>query len=232
MIRTAAGTLVLTLALGLAPSPPAGAGDAEDQKEEKEHAEKVARKVQKALRKAQKAEQEPLEADRSALHEFEEEVAKYADLHAKLLARLGKPAVADAASALAEEKALAAAIRAKRATARQGDILAPAVGPLFRRLLAVELKGPDGLPARQAVAEGNPAEDEEEGAVPVVVRVNGPYAAGASRSTVPASVLLTLPHLPECLHYRFVGRDLILVDSVAQLIVDFLPTAAPAEGLK
>jgi hypothetical protein len=29
-----------------------------------------------------------------------------------------------------------------------------------------------------------------------------------------------------------VNRDLILVDSVAQLIVDFLPAAAPALGVK
>ena len=64
--------------------------------------------------------------------------------------------------------------------------------------------------------------------VPVVVRVNAEYPPGAPRSTVPPSLLLTLPPLPECLHYRFVGRDLVLVDSVAQLIVDFLPAAAPA----
>ena len=43
---------------------------------------------------------------------------------------------------------------------------------------------------------------------------------------------MTLPTLPECLHYRFVGRDLILVDSVAQLVVDFLPEAAPDLAVK
>jgi hypothetical protein len=35
-----------------------------------------------------------------------------------------------------------------------------------------------------------------------------------------------------CLHYRFVERDLILVDSVAQLIVDILPAAAPDLAIK
>lgn len=227
MKKTAVGTLILSLTLcTIALSR---AGDTEGQKE-KEQADKVARKVEKALRKAQKAEQEPLEADRKALHEFEEELGDYADLHAKLVAKLGKPGVVDAADALAAEKALAAAIRAKRPTAHQGDILAAAVGPVFRRLLAVELKGPDALPARKAVVEGNPA--EEEGSVPVVLRVNAPYPTGAPRSTVPASLLATLPKLPDCLHYRFVGRNLVLVDSVAQLIVDFLPLAAPAEVLK
>ena len=53
------------------------------------------------------------------------------------------------------------------------------------------------------------------------------WRSGWPRSTVPPSVLLTLPPLPPSLHYRFVGRDLILVDSVAQLVVDLLPAAAP-----
>ena len=45
-------------------------------------------------------------------------------------------------------------------------------------------------------------------------------------------MLLTLPPLPACLHYRFVDRDLVLVDSVAQLIVDFLPAAVPDLAIK
>jgi hypothetical protein len=49
---------------------------------------------------------------------------------------------------------------------------------------------------------------------------------------VPPSVLLILPPLPACLHYRFVGRDLVLVDAVAQLIVDILPAAAPDLAVK
>lgn len=152
---------------------------------------------------------------------------EYAELHDKQVEKLRResPAV-DAEGAPAPQKALARAIESKRRAARQGDVFAPAVERVFRRLIAIELRGTDGLPARKAVAEGNPG--EERPAVPVLVRVNGEYPAGAARSTVPPSVLATLPPLPECLHYRFVGRSLILVDSVAQLIVDFLPAAAPA----
>jgi hypothetical protein len=79
--------------------------------------------------------------------------------------------------------------------AEYADIVQPEVQPLFRRLIAEQLKGPDAL--------------------------------DAPRSTVPPSLLATLPPLPACLHYRFVERDLILVDAVAQLIVDILPAAAP-----
>ena len=184
--------------------------------EERTEAAKVAKRMEKALGMAREAE---------ALRHFEEEVTEYAELHAKLGASLP----ADAQEAVAAQKALAHAIAAKRDKAKPGDIFRPEVQPLFRRLVAEQLEGPDALAARKAVLEGNP---EDEDSVPVVVRVNAEYPPGAPRSTVPPSLLLTLPPLPACLHYRFVGRDLVLVDSVAQLIVDFLPAAAPALAIQ
>lgn len=198
-------------ALFLAATALAGTGQAPD---EDKNAAKVARKVEKALEKARKAEAEPLEEDREALAKFQEQVTEYAELHDKQAEKLPGDATG-----------LARALQSKRRAARQGDVFATAVEGVFRRLIAAELRGSEGLSARQAVAEGNPG--EERPAVRVVVRVNGEYATGAPRSTVPASVLATLPPLPECLHYRFVGRNLVLVDSVAQIIVDFLPAAAP-----
>jgi hypothetical protein len=40
---------------------------------------------------------------------------------------------------------------------------------------------------------------------------------------MPPSLLLNLPELPKELEYRFVGRELVLRDSAANLIVDVLP---------
>jgi hypothetical protein len=188
--------------------------------QEKNEAAKVAKKVEKALATAHQAKEE-----REALRHFQEELEDYADLHAKQLAKLGPRVAADAQGLVATQKALAHAIGAKRAKARPGDIFRPEVQPLLRRLIAEQLAGPDTVDARKAVLDGNPG--QEEGSVPVAVRVNAEYPLGAPLSTVPPSVLLTLPPLPACLHYRFVGRDLILVDAVAQLIVDFVPAAAP-----
>ena len=182
--------------------------------DEKSEAAKVAKKVEKALATSHRAEEE-----REALRHFQEEVADYADLHAKLLAKL------EAREPVALQEALARAMEAKRAKARPGDIFRPEVQPLFRRLIAEQLTGPDTLDARRAFVEGNPGLEEES--VPIVVRVNAVYPLDAPRSTVPPSVLLTLPPLPSSLHYRFVGRDLVLIDSVAQLVVDLLPAAAP-----
>lgn len=206
-------------ALWLAVPLPAGSAE---RVEEKDQAAKVAKKVEKARGAAHQAEEE-----REALRDFQKEVVDYAELHDKELAKLGLPVATNASEAVAAQKAFAHAIAERRAKARRGDIFGPDVEPLFRRLVAEQLRGPDALDARHAVLEGNPGQADEEASVPVVLRVNAEYPSGAPRSTVPPSVLMTLPPLPESLHYRFVGRDLVLVDSVAQLIVDFLPNAAP-----
>ena len=186
--------------------------------QEKVEAAKVAKKVEKA-KSAKRVAREELEA----IEHFQKQVAKYVRIHENQLARLGEQRAVTAG-------ALADAIVADRAEAKQGDVFLPEIQPLLRRLIAEQLQGPDTLAARKAVVEGNPA--KEEGSGPVVPRVNAVYPTGATRSTVPPSLLLSLPPLPECLHYRFVNRDLILVDSVAEVIVDFLPEAAPALGVK
>jgi len=211
--RRGAALFLIAAMVALCLAVPVQAGPSEGP-DEKSEAAKVAKKVQKALGTAHQAEKE-----REAIRHFQEDVAEYADLHAEQLAKLG------ALEPLAVQEALARAIEAKRAKAEPGDIFRPEVQPLFRRLIAEQLQGPDALDARKAVVDGNPGLEKES--VPIVVRVNAVYPLDAPRSTVPPSLLLTLPPLPSCLHYRFVGRDLILLDCVAQLIVDVLPAAAP-----
>lgn len=210
--RRGAARLLIGILAALCLAVPALAGPAE----EKHDGEKVAKKMKRAQTTADHA-----EGEREALRRFQAAVADYADLHAKLLAELGTRD-----ESVAVQKMLARDIKSKRAQARQGDIFRPEIQPLFRRLIGEQLKGPDTADARKAFLEGNPGEAEER-PVRVVARVNAVYPPGASRSTVPPSVLATLPPLPASLHYRFVGRDLVLVDSVAGLIVDLLPAAAP-----
>jgi hypothetical protein len=187
---------------------------AAEAEQEKVTAEKVARKVERAKKKSPQ-EKEAAEA----LRHFKHELAEYAELHAKALRKVGTVESETA------QTALAAAITAERRKARQGDVFLVEIQPLFRALLAEQLKGPDTQAARKAMVEGNPGHDEDSR--PVAVGVNARYPRGAARSTVPPSVLLALPALPECLNYLFVGRNLILLDVVAQLIVDFLPAATP-----
>jgi len=66
---------------------------------------------------------------------------------------------------------------------------------------------------------------------PVVVAVNGVYADAAPSSSVPPSLLLWLPPLPEGLRYGFVGRTLILSDSEASVILDFVADVVPDRSI-
>jgi hypothetical protein len=59
------------------------------------------------------------------------------------------------------------------------------------------------------------------------LKVNAPYPDSAPLSSVPPSLLLKLPELPKELDYRFVGRNLILHEVNAGLIVDYIQNAIP-----
>jgi hypothetical protein len=71
----------------------------------------------------------------------------------------------------------------------------------------------------------NPA--TETPLTPVVLTVNGSYEPAASFSTMPATLLMRLPSLPEEVEYRFVGKHLLLRDTSANIILDYILDAAP-----
>ena len=56
-------------------------------------------------------------------------------------------------------------------------------------------------------------------------RINRSYPKKRPLSTVPPGILAVLPTLPADIQYRFVGRDLILHDTRANIILDRLPYA-------
>ena len=113
------------------------------------------------------------------------------------------------------ERALADRIRAARAGARPGDLLTPAVADVLRsRLLVAVDRG-----TRAAIMEDNPGE--------CAAHLNADYPEGRVLSTVPPSVLQVLPSLPDDIEFRFVGRQLVLLDSRARVILDRLPDAIP-----
>jgi len=152
---------------------------------------------------------------------FMQRVDEYVALHRRLEAPLPPEVItADPEALFAPRKALSAAIRAARADARQGDIFTPAADRHFRLLVADALKK-GGIKDMLAIVE-------DENAVHVPARVNADYPAGRSVSLMPPCVLAVLPPLPPELRYGFVGRDLILWDIHAGLIVDFVPRAIPA----
>ena len=165
----------------------------------------------------------------SAVKEFSDRAERYAKLNRDLAGKLPSlPEKAEPEQITAYQKALAQAMRARRTDARQGEIFHPEVVPVFLELLHADLAGAAGRDARETIKDGNPraekspARPAEPKPKPVVLQANAPYPEGAPLSTVPPDLLAKLPKLPEPLEYRFVGGHLILYDSEASLVVDFL----------
>lgn len=163
-------------------------------------------------------------ADAALLADFTKRVAAYAairkaasearqenDDKARPLEKTSDPAKIRMA-----QQGLAAGIRAARAGARHGDIFTPEISAHFRRLLRPEVKEPG---TKAAIKDDNP------GAVPF--KVNGPYPDKEPLATVPPNVLASLPPLPKDIDYRFVGKHLVLRDSRANIIIDYITDAIP-----
>ena len=162
--------------------------------------------------------QDRVNPDALVLQDFKERVDAYVALHKKAasegprLKESNEPAEIQNA-----QDALAARIRAARTGARPGDIFTAEVRVKFRQLLYPETKGAKGADAKAILKDDAPA------AVPL--KVNAKYPEGAPLPTVPATMLMNLPVLPEQLEYRIVGKLLILRDTSADIIVDFMANA-------
>jgi hypothetical protein len=188
--------------------------------------------AQEALAEAEKADkylgparEKKAKLARKEIEEFSEEVEEYLEIHRKARKKLPPLSEeADAVAATTYGEKLGALIREERKGAKQGDLLNPKLAAILRRILQAELAR--GQERHLVLTEGNPSGDEENNG-PVKVAVNAHYIPAAPLSTVPPTLLLQLPPLPEELHYRFVGRTLILRDSIANIIVDYLPNAVP-----
>lgn len=158
-------------------------------------------------------------ADAATLADFKERLTKYIELQKDLaddsppLKETSDPAKIDAA-----QEVLGAKIRAARKDAMPGDVFTPQTRALFRRLMYPELKGEDG-PETKATIAG------DDGPPKVPLKINAKYPESAPLPTVPPNLLARLPQLPEDVEYRIVGKNLILRDVDANIIVDFIPNA-------
>jgi len=166
------------------------------------------------------AAEDGVNSDAAILQDFSARVAAYLKIHTAAAKGDAKPRETEEPGEInATQDALAARIRAARTTAKQGDIFTAEIRHKFRRLLAPELKGEAGRDAREIIKDDAPA----PGSIPF--KVNAKYPEGAPLPTVPANVLLNLPTLPEPLEYRIIGTHLMLLDTAANLIVDYIPNA-------
>jgi hypothetical protein len=115
---------------------------------------------------------------------------------------------------------LAAALRAERAGARQGDFFTSALADLLRARIS------DALLEQRYTADDVRAAGRVDGVdyerVRLQVNDTLPWLLGVA--LLPC-VLDVLPPLPPELQYRIVGDDLLLVDVHASLVLDILPRA-------
>jgi hypothetical protein len=167
------------------------------------------------------ADQKPrVNADAALSVEFLNGVQQYVELHRKLESTLPpRQEQATPAEVQAHETALADLIARARARAEQGDLLPQHIRAYLRRQIGRAIAGPEGRALRESIMEDNPAQ--------VRLRVNSRYPDGIPRTTMPPPILGALPKLPEHLEYRFIGPRLVLLDSHAQLVVDYMDGALP-----
>jgi hypothetical protein len=158
-------------------------------------------------------------ASAQILQEFGKRVADYIKLRKSIKAPKLQPTDSPD-TILHHEHQLAEQIRKARPGASRGDIFAPGIAAEFRRLIEMTMQGPDAGAIRASLQRAEPVRLK-------ALRVNHGYPRSIPLQSTPPSLLLNLPQLPEGLDYRVVGQALVLRDTSANLIVDFIPNAIP-----
>jgi hypothetical protein len=147
---------------------------------------------------------------------FGAQIRSYASLREELERELPPLQVTDdVAALLGRTRALAEHVRQARARAKPGDIFTPEVRQAFTKAL----RGHADAATCAAVLDENPGT--------LAVPINGRYPTHEPLSTMPPDVLATLPPLPVDIEYRFAGRDLMLFDTRAGIVIDRMRSDFP-----
>ena len=115
---------------------------------------------------------------------------------------------------------LANKIRIARAGAKQGEIFTPEIAQYVRKQIASCLQGADGDRIRASLRHAEP--------VNITLQINQSYPEKLPLQSTPPSLLLNLPQLPAGLEYRVVGRELVIRDVDANIVVDHVANALPS----
>jgi hypothetical protein len=159
----------------------------------------------------------PVNSDAKVLADFKQRVDQYVELRKKAddsAAPLKK--TDDPAEIRTAQQTLVERIGAARSGAKRGEIFTDEIARLFKRLLRPEIKEQG---TKEVMKEDKPEN--------VSFKINGPYPDKEPLTTVPPNILATLPALPKDIDYRFVNQHLILRDTRANLIIDYILNAIP-----
>ena len=182
--------------------------------------EKPAATIKEVNRLDAKSGEAPNPVEDPRFKDFFDHVRAYMNIHKAADAKVPSlKETSDPKQVSAREKALADEIRKERAGAQQGAVFSPSAAKEIGLVVAEDFKD-------------RPLRDQKAILVEVPMKVppaiNTDYPTALPLATVPPTLLLKLPTLPEELEYRFLGRHLILRDIKANLIIDFIPNVVPA----
>ena len=153
--------------------------------------------------------------------EFMDRVQAYVNLHKAIASSLPALKSTDQPEKIANhQQTLAERIREARRRARRGDIFSEGARKAFRSAVREEFGGPHGRGARTTIRQGEPLKT-------IRLHVNETYPDGVPYTTLPPTLLLKFPKLPDQVAYRIVGRELILLDVEANLVIDGIPDIFP-----
>ena len=159
-------------------------------------------------------------SEAQAVGAFEARVKEYVALHEKLEASLPKFAERGTPEQVDQnQRALGNLIKAARKDAKPGDFFTPGIQALVKRVVGEVLSGPDGKTIKSSIMDENPGVPKLE--------INERYPTSVPLSTMPPEILEPLPKLKGELEYRFIGRRLILLDTEADIILDFTGDVLP-----
>jgi hypothetical protein len=157
-------------------------------------------------------------SDEQALQPMRKALADYVALRERLHQEVPPLAPNSEARDIATASdALARAIMRARVKARQGDFFDKIASQVITRRL------------RETITTANLAADlaaiDDEPPRVTTPRLHLRFPDAAQMASMPPSLLRVLPTLPEGLEYRIVGKDLVLRDVGAALILDYIPQA-------
>jgi hypothetical protein len=156
-----------------------------------------------------------------AFQDFTQRVQEYLKLRKELQGSVPRRKNTKLRKEIVERQvALAQKIREARSNAKQGDIFTPEISEQFRQTIGSKLHGASASNVRKTIRQGEPLQD-------VSLSVNAAYPDRLPRTTVPPTLLLSLPQLPQEVAYRIVGHFFVLEDIEARVVIDFIPAAIP-----
>jgi hypothetical protein len=157
----------------------------------------------------------PVNAGSAIITDFQKRVADYVQLRKGMEAKLPTlKSTPSPAKISRQQNDLGHMVREARKNAKQGDIFTPPIATEIRRLIAIAMQPADAAHIRQSLSHAEPAQ--------LRLKVNDTWPERIPLQSTPATLLANLPKLPPEIDYRIAGRDLVLLDTKANLIIDVI----------